>query len=218
MFAKTNNRKALSTVLTTVIILVASVVLGSGVVLYGTSLFQTGAQQENIAVSGIKVWVDPTDASGLTWGAAGVRNNGERIVSVDTIQIRGTNVPTTSWYVDKDQARVSVANFQSSFAHTGTDVNGLMEDSASVTTACDIASFPDATTVELDFDDQAGTQPTLCLAQQTNPVTLNPGERMIVYFKVPNGIITPIDAGASATLNIYAGKTGSPQSITIANP
>ena len=177
MFAKTNNRKALSTVLTTVIILVASVVLGSGVVLYGTSLFQTGAQQENIAVSGIKVWVDPTDASGLTWGAAAVRNNGERIVSVDTIQIRGTNVPTTSWYVDKDQARVSVANFQSSFVHTGTDGSGLMNDSVdaggSVTTACDTTAFPIGTTVELDYDGQAGTQPTLCLAQQTNPVTLN---------------------------------------------
>lgn len=222
MFAKTNNRKAISTVLTTVIILVASVVLGSGVVLYGTSLFQTGAQQENISVSGIKVWVDPADESGLTWGAAGVRNNGERIISVDTIQIRGTSVPTTSWYVDKDQGRVSVANFQSSFNHTGTDATGLMKDSAdaggSVTTACNITSFPDATTVELDFDGTAGTQPTLCLAQQSNPVTLNPGERMIVYFKVPNGIITPIDAGASATLNIYAGKTGSPQGITIANP
>ena len=221
MFAKPNNRKALSTVLTTVIILVASVVLGSGVVLYGTSLFQTGAQGESIAVTGAKVWVNATDSTGITWGAAAVRNNGEKIVSVDSVQLRGTVVPGTSWYVDKDQSRVTVANFQSNFNGTGTDKNGFMKDTVkaggTVTTPCDLTKHPDATTIELDFDKSAGSQPTLCLDQQSGPVTLNPGERMIIYFQVPNGIITPIDAGATATMNIYAGKTGAPQSVTIGN-
>ena len=220
MFAKPNNRKALSTVLTTVIILVASVVLGSGVVLYGTSLFQTGAQGESIAVTGAKVWVNATDSSGVTWGAAAVRNNGEKIVSVDSIQVRGTVVPSPNWYVDKDQSRVTVANFQSNFNGTGTDSNGLMKDTVkaggTITTACG-STHPDATTLELDFDKSTGSQPTLCLDQQSGPVTLNPGERMIIYFRVTNGIITPIDAGASATLNVYAGKTGAPQSVTIGN-
>lgn len=221
MFAKPNNRKALSTVITTVIILVASVVLGTGVVLYGTSLFQTGAQGESIAVSGAKVWVNATDGTGVTWGAAAVRNNGEKIVSVDSVQVRGTVVPTTSWYVDKDQSRVTVANFQSNFNGTGTDSNGMLKDTVkaggTVTTACDLVKHLDATTLELDFDKSTGSQPTLCLDQQGSPVTLNPGERMIIYFRVTNGIITPIDAGASATMNIYAGKTGSPQSVTIGN-
>jgi len=40
MKTKLSRKRAISTVLTTVIILVSSVVLGSGVVLYGTSLFQ----------------------------------------------------------------------------------------------------------------------------------------------------------------------------------
>ncbi len=42
MFPRTNNRKAISVEMTTMIIMVASVVLGTGVVIYGTSLFQTG--------------------------------------------------------------------------------------------------------------------------------------------------------------------------------
>jgi len=75
VFAK---RKGISTVLTTVIILVASVVLGSGVVLYGTSIFQTVAQQESVEVQGIQLWVNATDAAGDAWGAAGVRNDGTR--------------------------------------------------------------------------------------------------------------------------------------------
>ena len=41
MKTKLSKKRAISTVLTTVIILVASVVLAAGVVLYGTSLFQS---------------------------------------------------------------------------------------------------------------------------------------------------------------------------------
>ena len=46
MKIKLSKKRAISTVLTTVIILVASVVLGSGVVLYGTSLFQEGTHSD----------------------------------------------------------------------------------------------------------------------------------------------------------------------------
>ncbi|HEU03541.1 MAG TPA: hypothetical protein ENH95_00220, partial [Nitrosopumilus sp.] len=65
------NRKhrALSGVLVTIIIMVASIVLASGVVLYGTTLFQGGAQQESISVSGLKMWVHGTEPTGLAWGA-----------------------------------------------------------------------------------------------------------------------------------------------------
>jgi len=98
-FTKTKKR-AISTVLTTIIILVASVVLGSGVVLYGTSLFQSGTQQEAISVNGLKVWVHGTANDGLAWGAFAVRNSGDKIVSVDKIAIRGTDIPFASWYPD----------------------------------------------------------------------------------------------------------------------
>ncbi len=70
MKTKLSKKRAISTVLTTVIILVSSVVLGSGVVLYGTSLFQSSTQQEAITASGIKLWVHTDAADGLAWGAA----------------------------------------------------------------------------------------------------------------------------------------------------
>ncbi len=92
--------RALSGVLVTIIIMVASIVLASGVVLYGTTLFQGGAQQESITVSGIKMWVHGTDSNGLAWGAFAVRNTGDKVLSVDRIAVRGQDVPFVQWYPD----------------------------------------------------------------------------------------------------------------------
>ncbi len=209
-------RKGISTVLTTVIILVASVVLGSGVVLYGTSMFQTVAQQESIEVQGILLWVNATDAAGDAWGAAGVRNNGDKILSVDTITIKGTTIPFGNWYFDQDQTRVTVGNFQSQFVHEGTDgVDTLMNDSASVDA---VTCANPATTLSIDSDGGDSGEPTLCLSQGSGPVGLNPGDRAIIYFQMPSGTLTTLDAGASTTLNIFAGEAGAPLSTIIANP
>lgn len=203
-----NNRRAISTVLTTVIILVASVVLGSGVVVYGTTLFQGGTQQEAITVQGTKLWVNATDANEVAWGAAAVRNSGDKLLSVDKVEVRGTTTAFSNWYVDKDPTRVTVDNFQSELISTGTLDSGLMK-SNSATCAADI---------ELEIDlDGAGTNPALCLDQQTGPVALEPGDRMIIYFKLPDGTLAPLDAGSQSSANIFAGKTGSPQSITVGN-
>jgi len=222
MFPRTSKRKAISTVLTTLIILVASVVLGTGVVIYGTSLFQTSGQQEAIATQGVKMWVE-TDES-IAWGAAGIRNTGDKLVSVDTIQVRGASVPFTSWYVDADQVRVNTDNFQSQFNHTGTNdlggySDGLMlnDTSGGITTAVCTAVYAAGGFIQQDFDD-AGAKPTVCLKKSTGPQALNPGERMIVYFRVPDGVFSPVDSGSSTSVSIFAGKTGAPTSVTVGNP
>jgi len=140
MKTKLCNKRAISTILTTVIILVASVVLGSGVVLYGTSLFQSSTLTESIVVSGTKVWVDPTEnPDGHAWGAAGLRNNGDKIVSFDKISVRGIDVPFTSWFATTVQTEATVENTQASFPHSGltyaTTGTGEMADSLNPTTA-----------------------------------------------------------------------------------
>ena len=209
-------QRAISTVLTTMIILVASVVLGTGVVVYGTSLFQTGAQQQAMSAQGVATWVNATDSNGVSWGAAAVRSTGDKLVSVDTIIARGATVPFANWYVDSDQTRVSVENFQSQLPMNGTDNNGQLEDSiltgSSVTTSC---TTPDATTIEYDFDGSSGAKPTLCLLQATGPTGLNPGERMIVYFRMADGLYTSVDTGSSTSISIYAGQVGAPVSVTM---
>jgi len=224
MFLRTSNRKAISVVLTTMIILVASVVLGTGVVIYGTSLFQTGASEEKIATQGVKVWVNATNTTGIAWGAAGIRNVGDKLVSVDHIQLRGAEIPYTQWYVDKNQTRVTSDNLQSQYLHTGTSAvdNHELRDTldvvgGAISQPCPATYGDDGTVIELDFDG-ASAKPTICLLKAGGPTSLNPGEGLIVYFRVSNALLSPVDSGASTSVSIFAGKTGAPTSVTIANP
>lgn len=225
MFPRTNKRKAISAVLTTLIILVASVVLGTGVVLYGTSLFQTGAQSSGLQVQGVHVWVNATTGMSKTyaWGAAAVRNSGDKIVSLDQISVRGTQVPFTSWYFDNSQTDVTSANFQAQLNYTGTATSayqsantvpaGMMQAYGTAPAGCSTISTGQFYINE--FGSGAQTNPTLCLKQGSGPVSLKPGDKVIVYFQVPTGVLSTVDAGAASSVAIYAGSVGAPQSVNV---
>jgi len=204
-------KRAISVVLTTVIILVASVVLAAGVVLYGTSLFQGGTQSESISLPNVKVWVHTSAPEGLAWGAAGIRNTGDKVVSVDKIQIRGADIPFTQWYPD---TAVTSTLFQFALNHTGwSGVAGhLLEDDPDEN--CNDVTFPPATSIQSDLDGSGG-ELALCANPATGPVSLNPGQSAIIYFKLSNGTITALDSGSNINLNIFAGKAGAPQSVAI---
>ena len=218
MFLRTKNRKAISAVLTTLIILVASVVLGTGVVLYGTSLFQTGAQSSGISTNGVHMWADSTGSSGWAWGSADVRNSGDKILSVDQIQVRGQAVPFANWYADTNASRVTTANFQSALIYTSMIVpsnspNGALNNGTGVDptwTASGCAQGTGNLIMKL-----SASNPTLCLTQQSGPVSLAPGAKAIIYFKVPQNVLTTVDAGSTSSVALYAGSVGSPQSVTV---
>ena len=220
MFPRTNKRKAISTVLTTMIILVASVVLGTGVVLYGTSLFQTNANSEAIATTGTQLWVDSTGNSGWAWGAADVRNSGDKLLSVDAINIRGQAIPFANWYADTNTVRVTTGNYQSSLNYTSMIVspassNGALKNGTAVGTGTPAGCTAGAGTLIMQLG-SASQNPTLCLTQQSGPISLAPGAKAIVYFKVPQNLLTSVDAGSASSVAIYAGKVGSPVTVTTA--
>ena len=246
---RTNNRRAISAVLTTIIILVASIVLGTGVVVYSPSLFQTGGQQQAIQVQGVKGWVNSTTqavtgnvpvAVNYAWGAAAVRNSGDKILSVDTIQMRGATIPFSNWFADTNQSRVNQgSNFQSQFNLTKTDQNGYPIGTPGTggaptpsSGACYLFAhnsgpgfYPagnlNATALSFQIDEDGyglTNNKALCLTQQTGPISLNPGAATIIYYKVPNGVFTGLDSGAVTTVSIFAGKVGAPQTIRMSNP
>jgi hypothetical protein len=223
MFQRTKNRKAISTVLTTMIILVASVVLGTGVVLYGTSLFQTNAQSQAIATTGTQIWVDSTLSSGWAWGAADVRNSGDKLLSIDAINIRGQAIPFANWYANSSST-ITTTQFQSTLLYTkminpntgvldnGTTYGLSIGNQAGWTmTSCPNGSGQNKMIILLAI----GQSPT-CFNQQSGPVSLAPGQKAIIYFKVPTGLLTSVDAGSSASVSIYAGKVGAPVTVTVA--
>ncbi|QLH04634.1 hypothetical protein C5F49_04395 [Nitrosopumilus oxyclinae] len=210
MKTKLSKKRAISTVLTTVIILVSSVVLGSGVVLYGTSLFQGGTQTENISVTGTKVWVHQTDPGGAAWGATGVRNTGDKVVAVDKISLRGIDIPFGQWYVD---TTLTAAEFQQALNHTGW-VNALPATNGPAISKLG-ACVGDANYLCIDQDSWGVGTNVIQGVAATGPVSLNPGSTAVIYFKINNGTITTLDSGVATTVSVFAGKAGGPQSITV---
>ena len=206
MKTKLSKKRAISTVLTTVIILVSSVVLGSGVVLYGTSLFQGASQSESIQISGTKLWVHSSDAVGVSWGATTVRNSGDKVVSVDKIIVRGVEIPPSQWYVD---TTLTTSEYSSALNFTGwvnaapgTNGPALIKHGACVGNLNYICN---------EIAGAVGIEGV----QATGSVGLNTGDTAVIYFKVNNGTLTSLDAGATTTVGIFAGVAGGPLSISI---
>ncbi len=198
-----------STAIVVIMTLVGSVIIASGVVLYGTTLFQGGAQQEAITVSGIKMWVHGTDSKGLAWGAFSVRNTGDKVLSIDRIAVRGTDIPFKQWYPD---TTVTTDIIQQPMNFTGwSGVNGFLNNDTSAT--CGNPS----TVMRMVLQPSAPTQSDgwFCANSGSGPIGLDPGQAAIIYFKLNNGTITSVDGGAQTSVSVFAGKTGAPQSIAI---
>jgi len=215
-----HKRKAISTVLTTMIIVVASVVLATGVVLYGTSTFQNKANNQALTTTGIQLWIDKTGSSGWAWGAADFRNSGDKILSVDQLMVHGQAVPFQNWYADTNQTRVTVSNLQWALNYTSMKVspnspNGELNNG----TAVGVAAPNGCTNTSGKLIMQLGSvsqNPTLCLTSQNGPVSLYPGQRGIVYFKVQQNLLTSLDASSPVSIALYAGQSGSPIEVTAA--
>ncbi len=201
MKARLRRRLGISTVITTIIILVASVVLASGVVLYSTSLFQSGTLIETISITGVKMYVHATDPAGLAWGAFGVRNAGDKILSLDKISIRGNDVGFSSWYSNKT---ITQATFDSVYKFPGWDQNPSNGTMTQESVNCGTSKIRIA----------LGTE-GFCADSQTGPLSLGLGEKAVVYFQLGNGTLTTLDSGANTNISIFAGKAGAPFAITV---
>ena len=96
---KFQKRKGIGNVITTLIILIASVVLGAGVIFFGGSMFQTNTQSESIKVSNVYSWVN---TSGNATTAFVVQNTGSKAVTISSINLRGLSVPNADWWSTKN--------------------------------------------------------------------------------------------------------------------
>ena len=224
---RTNNRKAISAVLTTIIILVASIVLGTGVVVFSTGLFQTGGQQQSVQVVGLKAWVSGNNTNGYSWGAFAIKNTGDKLLSLSSITLRGAAVPFSNWYADTNTTQVST-NFQAQFISTGiSGTSGNMQSNVSYSNAntCPAVAVANGLPNEITVNEggAADTIPVaysptmLCLQEQSGPVSLTPGSSAVIYFKNPNALYGTTDAGVTSTISILAGTAPVAQTVRIAN-
>src|SRR2546428_461799 len=73
-------------------------------------------------------------------------------------------------------------------------------------------------TFRIDVDGAGVGHPTMCFISANGPISLKPGESVIIYFHLPTGVLDTIDSGQSTSVALYAGKLGAPVTVTIANP
>ena len=101
------NRKALSTVVTTLIILVVSVLLAGVVTYFAINVTSTRVQEESLVLASQHIWVDD---AGLVQGAIMITNTGGRDVVINKLAVRGQ---TSAWadvfYLMADPATDSAA-------------------------------------------------------------------------------------------------------------
>ena len=92
------NRLALSTVVTTLIILVVSVLLAGVVTYFAINVTSTRVQEESLSISNQHIWVNGT--SGIAVGAMTVTNTGGRDVVLSKITVRGQESPWANVYAN----------------------------------------------------------------------------------------------------------------------
>ncbi len=94
------NKYALSTVVTTLIILVISVLLASVVTYFAINVVSTRVQEESLSLSDAHIWLNPLAAAGAaTYSQASLKviNTGGRDVVITKIAVRGQDNAWTSW-------------------------------------------------------------------------------------------------------------------------
>jgi len=89
------NRKGLSTVVTTLIILVVSVLLATVVTFYAINMTTTRVQEENLKVTKGHIWANSTVAQ----AAFVLVNIGGRDTLIDKIQVRGQDMSWTAYTI-----------------------------------------------------------------------------------------------------------------------
>jgi hypothetical protein len=90
------NRGALSTVVTTLIILVVSVLLAGVVTYFAINVVSTRVQEESLNLQYQHVWFSATDQ--MAEAAVMITNTGGRDVVLQTVAVRGQTVPTTDLF------------------------------------------------------------------------------------------------------------------------
>jgi len=90
------SKKALSTVVTTLIILVVSVLLATVVTFYAINVTTTRVQEESLLVNKLHIWCN--SSGGWTTGAFVVINTGGKDVVFDKIAVRGQESPWANVY------------------------------------------------------------------------------------------------------------------------
>lgn len=181
------NRFALSTVITTLIILVVSILLASVLTYFATNVVSTRVQEESLHVTRQHIWQNPTATAGESdycVASLMVLNNGGRDVVIDKIAVRGQECP----WKDTDNGKFVV------YAVT---TDSITDDMGFVNNF-KIAPNPGDNKVNFGGKDYE-------FVVATTDVVLSSGSTMLIYIINP-GSINVNDVGLTVSISLHSAQ------------
>ncbi|MEM4142625.1 MAG: type IV pilin [Candidatus Bathyarchaeia archaeon] len=170
------NRWALSTVVTTLIILVVSVLLAGVVTYFAINVTSTRVQEESLHLTKQHVWYDASSQSGKSQAAIMIINTGGRDVVIDKITVRGQECAWENVYYNITSDSISAdLPFTSSLADD----------------------------VEIEIGGDSGKNYTF--VQALNDLTLQSGKTMVIYIDTPDSI-TVNDIGLTVAITVFTSQ------------
>ena len=168
------NKRALSTVVTTLIILVVSVLLATVVTFYAINVTTTRVQEESLFLTKQHVWYNTS--GGWAQAAIVIVNTGGKDVVLDKVTVRGQASPWTSVYY----WRTNTVTISADLNVTTTQLSGTEYNMSST------------------FTYQGSTNFT----QGSDDITLKSGYTMVVYIDEPDSIALN-DVGITVGITIF---------------
>ena len=171
---------ALSTVVTTLIILVVSVLLAGVVTYFAINVTSTRVQEESLALTKQHVWYQ-SGASGESLAAIMIINTGGRDIVLDKLSVRGQEV---QW----------AGTTQKVYYTTTT---------ASISADLPFVSAAELPTKDLNGNFSSSGVPVL--ATTSSDLTLQSGKTMIIYITAPDSI-TINDIGLTVAITVFTSQ------------
>jgi len=183
------NRRGLSEVITTLIILVVSILLATVVVYFAVNVVGTRVQEEALNLSRQHIWANATGVQGTpsyTLASVMIVNTGGRDVVLDEIDVRGQNCPWNQSTDPTNQKFLLYCTLNSSISpDLGYVYNFNCSNSAGNTEVLG--------GVQYNF-----TVPS-------NKLILKSGNAMLVYIVNPDSISVP-DVGLTTSITIHSAQ------------
>jgi hypothetical protein len=182
------NRYALSTVVTTLIILVISVLLASVVTYFAINVVSTRVQEESLHLTKQHIWHNSTSSAGaVSYSQASlmVINTGGRDVVIDKLAVRGQEA---SWNDTLTPTKKMVL-----YCITNNPVQS------------DMSYIPNFNTSSTDTNRVTFDTTTYNFTVATNDLVLRSGYTMLVYIVNPDSI-TINDIGLTVSITLYTAQ------------
>jgi hypothetical protein len=184
------NKYALSTVVTTLIILVISVLLASVVTYFAINVVSTRVQEESLALTNAHIWLNPAASPGdaaYSQSSVMVINTGGRDVVINKIAIRG-----------QDAAWASTGQFIV-YCITNEPVSTDMYFQPTMASG----SSPTQQSFQLNPDESGGKE--YSFQYTDSDLVLRSGYTMLIYIINPDSI-TINDIGLTVSVTLYTAQ------------